>query len=69
MGQLANALNRREEGKLPSQLVSNPRGQYMAQENHPNDIHHEEANAMTTLRSGHVVDNKVGEGKNKESEG
>ncbi len=60
MGQLANALNKREEEKLPSQPVSNPRGQYMAQENQLNTIHHEQANALTTLRSGRVVDNKIG---------
>ena len=68
MGQLANALNKREEGKLPSQPVSNPRGQYMAQENQPNTIHHEQANALTILRSGRVVDNKIGEDNNKEGE-
>jgi hypothetical protein len=32
MGQLANTLNRREEGKLPSQPVMNPKGLYMVDE-------------------------------------
>ncbi|GFZ01221.1 hypothetical protein Acr_14g0008560 [Actinidia rufa] len=39
MGQLANALSRRDEGKLPSQSVANPKGQYEV-----HDIHgHEQA--------------------------
>jgi hypothetical protein len=29
VGPLANALNQRREGKLPSQPVANPKGQYM----------------------------------------
>jgi hypothetical protein len=29
VGQLANALNQRKEGKLPSQPVANPKGHYM----------------------------------------
>jgi uncharacterized coiled-coil protein SlyX len=32
MGQIANTLNRREEGKLPSQPVMNPNGLYMVNE-------------------------------------
>jgi uncharacterized coiled-coil protein SlyX len=32
MGQMANTLNRREEGKLPSQPVINPKGLYMIDE-------------------------------------
>ena len=31
MGQLANSMNKREEGKLPSQVVNNPKGQYQAE--------------------------------------
>jgi hypothetical protein len=31
VGQIANTLNRREEGKLPSQLVLNPKGLYMVE--------------------------------------
>ena len=65
MDQLANALNKREEGKLPSQPMSNPRGQYVAQETR---LNHEQDNALTTLRSGRIIDNKVGEGNNKEGE-
>jgi hypothetical protein len=33
VGQIANSLNRREEGKLPSQLVVNPKGHYMVNGN------------------------------------
>jgi uncharacterized coiled-coil protein SlyX len=29
LGQIANTLNKREDGKLPSQLVANPKGHYM----------------------------------------
>jgi uncharacterized coiled-coil protein SlyX len=32
MGQMANTLNRREEGKLPSQPMMNPKGLYMIDE-------------------------------------
>jgi uncharacterized coiled-coil protein SlyX len=31
MGQMANTLNKREEGTLPSQPVANPNGHYMAE--------------------------------------
>jgi DNA anti-recombination protein RmuC len=32
VGQIANTLNRRKEGKLPSQLVVNPKGHYRVNE-------------------------------------
>ncbi|KAI5676066.1 hypothetical protein M9H77_07016 [Catharanthus roseus] len=50
IGQLANAISRRDEGKLPSHSIENSRGNYYAQ-----------ANAIITLRNGNLVDNKVGE--------
>ncbi|KAI5659770.1 hypothetical protein M9H77_28563 [Catharanthus roseus] len=50
IGQLANTISRRDEGKLPSHLIENPRANY-----------HEQAKAVITLRSGKKVDNKVGE--------
>jgi hypothetical protein len=31
MGQVANTLNGREDGKLPSQLVANPKGHYIVE--------------------------------------
>ncbi|KAI5668810.1 hypothetical protein M9H77_18663 [Catharanthus roseus] len=50
IGQLANAISRRDKGRLPSHLIENPRTNY-----------HEQAKAVITLRSGKEVDNKVGE--------
>ncbi|KAI5673986.1 hypothetical protein M9H77_14350 [Catharanthus roseus] len=41
---------KRDEGKLPSHLIENPRANY-----------HQQAKAIITLRSGKLVDNKVGE--------
>jgi uncharacterized coiled-coil protein SlyX len=32
VGRIANTLNKREEGKLPSQPVVNPKGHYMVNE-------------------------------------
>ncbi|KAI5669013.1 hypothetical protein M9H77_18866 [Catharanthus roseus] len=48
--QLANAISRRDKGKLPSHPIENPRANY-----------HEQAKAVITLRNGKLVDNKVGE--------
>lgn len=48
VGQLSNALNMRDERKLPSQLVVNPRGLYMEKRS---TSHLEEVQAITTLRS------------------
>jgi uncharacterized coiled-coil protein SlyX len=53
--QIANTLNRREEGKLPSQPVVNPKGLYMVNET----SHLEQIQAITTLRSGKLGDNQV----------
>ncbi|KAI5682581.1 hypothetical protein M9H77_03809 [Catharanthus roseus] len=50
IGQLANAISRRYEGKLPSHPIENPRAN-----------HHEQVKAIITLRNGKLVDNKVGE--------
>jgi hypothetical protein len=50
-----NSLNRREKGKLPSQSVVNPKGLYMVNET----SHLEKVQAITTLRSGKLVDNQV----------
>ena len=53
-------MGRRDEGKLPSQPVNNPRGQYGVELSNANDHCHEQAKAVTTLRSGKEVDNQVG---------
>src|SRR3954470_13160468 len=46
VGQLANTMSQRETGRFPSQPEVNPR-------------EHEQAKAITTLRSGRLIDNKV----------
>jgi hypothetical protein len=61
MGQMANTLNRREEGKLPNQPVMNPKGLYMVNK----ETSHQHVQSITTLRSGKLVDNQV---KNKKDE-
>ncbi|KAF7841481.1 uncharacterized protein G2W53_003779 [Senna tora] len=48
VGQLANTIARRDEGKLPSFPMENPRGQ----------TYQEETKAVITLRSGKIIDNK-----------
>jgi hypothetical protein len=53
VGLMANTLNRKEEGKLPSQPVVNPKGLYMVNE----ETSHEHVWSITTLRSGKLVDN------------
>ncbi|KAI5666870.1 hypothetical protein M9H77_16723 [Catharanthus roseus] len=50
IGQLANAISRRDEGKLPSHPIENPKSNY-----------HEQVKAVITLRNGKLIDNKVGE--------
>jgi uncharacterized coiled-coil protein SlyX len=65
MGQLANTLNRREDGKLPSQPVANPKGHYMVNED---TSYHQQVQAITTLRSGRLVDNQVEEQKDEHTE-
>ncbi|KAI5337340.1 hypothetical protein L3X38_016611 [Prunus dulcis] len=49
LGHIATTLNRleREQGQFPSQIEANPRN-------------HEQVQAITTLRSGKVIDNKIG---------
>jgi hypothetical protein len=46
MGQMAKELSERKRGEFPSQTIPNPR-------------RHEQVNAVTSLRSGKVIDNKV----------
>jgi hypothetical protein len=54
VGQMAKEMNERKRGKFPSQTILNPRG-------------HEQVNAMTSLRSGKVIKNKVGAEKEVET--
>ncbi|XP_058217337.1 uncharacterized protein LOC131328408 [Rhododendron vialii] len=58
MGQLANALSRREEGRLPSQPIGNLKGQYAIENAQVNDPYHEQAKAVVTLRNGRVLDTR-----------
>ena len=54
MGQIASSMNRREDRKLPSKTVTNPRGQ-------PKDegFQSEHAHAVTTLQSGRQIGDEV----------
>jgi hypothetical protein len=61
IGQLVNALSQREEGKLPSQPMANPKGHYMIDENASNNSRHEQVQAITKLRSGGIINNQVEE--------
>ncbi|KAF7832178.1 Retrovirus-related Pol polyprotein from transposon 17.6 [Senna tora] len=49
IGQLANSIASRDKGKLPIFPMENPRGR----------TYHEETKAVTTLRSGKLIQNKV----------
>jgi len=68
VGRLANALNKRMEGTLPSQPVVNPKGHCMIDENTASSSKHNQVQAVTVLRSGKIVDNKVEQKKDEESE-
>jgi len=65
-GQLANALNQREEGKLPSQPTPNPKGHYMNDEHASNNSHHEPVQEITNLRNGGIANNHVEEKRTKQ---
>ncbi|XP_058219706.1 uncharacterized protein LOC131330222 [Rhododendron vialii] len=62
VGQLANALNHRDEGRLPSQPVANPRGMHHID----NSQGHEQAKLVVTLRNGRDVETRPEEVKAKE---
>ncbi|XP_057975236.1 uncharacterized protein LOC131162645 [Malania oleifera] len=60
MGQLDTSLSRRDEGKLPSQSLVNPKGQYRVECElvaGPSS-YHKQPQAMTILRSGGEVNNR-----------
>ncbi|KAM7488802.1 hypothetical protein LguiB_026286 [Lonicera macranthoides] len=61
MGQMASQLGEREKGKFPSQPIQNPKGVSSSgsASNPPNAQTHGQVQAITILRSGKVVDNKV----------
>jgi hypothetical protein len=70
IGQLANALNRREEGKLPSQPVANPKGILVIDDSPSSSCNAppEQVQSITTLRSGKIINSKVGEEKKESNE-
>ena len=55
IGQLETAFNRREEDKLSSQSISNPKGQYMAESSTDLETFSEYAKSIMTLRSGKIL--------------
>ena len=57
MGQLATTVAKREKGKFPNQLVSNPKGVHKVGSSSSHQ--HEEAKSIMTLRKGKLFDNKV----------
>ncbi|XP_026378586.1 uncharacterized protein LOC113273028 [Papaver somniferum] len=61
MGQIFDALNEREKGKLPSQPQQNPKSTFQASTSTCNESSQYQVNDITTLRSGKVVDKNVGE--------
>jgi hypothetical protein len=65
VGQIANTLNIREEVRLLSQPVVNPKGLYMVE---GSTSHLEQVQVITTLRNGRLVDNHVEENKEEQLE-
>ena len=55
IGQLATALSKREEGKLPSQPIENSRGQFMIESSYALEIFSENTKLVMTLRNGKVI--------------
>ncbi|KAI5648404.1 hypothetical protein M9H77_34409 [Catharanthus roseus] len=60
IGQLANAISRRDEGKLSESSNRKPRANYHEQAMLESGIY-KQAKALITLRNGKLVDNKAGE--------
>ncbi|XP_052307391.1 uncharacterized protein LOC127905093 [Populus trichocarpa] len=74
---LTQSLSIQEKGKIPAQPMPNPRGQvHMSESSSSEPSNHEQVQAITTLRSGKIVDKAIGfeiprgivEEKSKESE-
>ncbi|XP_058189217.1 uncharacterized protein LOC131306808 [Rhododendron vialii] len=61
VGQIANALSRREEGRLPNQLVQPPKGQFVIHETPP-----AKAKVVMTLRNKREVETQPAKAKSKE---
>ncbi|XP_026452315.1 uncharacterized protein LOC113352748 [Papaver somniferum] len=67
MGQIFDALNEKEKDKLPSHPQQNPESAFQESTSGCNESSHSQVNVVTTLRSGEVVDNNVGEPQSSES--
>ncbi|XP_026378156.1 uncharacterized protein LOC113272548 [Papaver somniferum] len=67
MGQICDALNEREKGKLPSQPQHIQKSAFQASTSACDETSHNQVNVVTTLHSGKVVENNVGVPQSKES--
>ena len=69
MGQIANALIRREDGRLSSQLTVNPKNAFeVGSSSQPHDIYHEQAKVVVTLMNGREVETRPEEPKKDDRE-
>ncbi|KAJ6359540.1 hypothetical protein OIU76_001131, partial [Salix suchowensis] len=60
---LTQSLSIQEKGKIPAQPMPNPRGQMHISESSPSEpSNHEQIQAITTLRSGKIIDKTIGFG-------
>ncbi|KAL9382439.1 hypothetical protein Peur_025474 [Populus x canadensis] len=60
---LTQSLSIQEKGKIPAQPMPNPRGQvHMSESSSSEPSNHEQVQAITTLRSGKIVDKAIGFG-------
>ncbi|XP_034888401.1 uncharacterized protein [Populus alba] len=60
---LTQSLSIQEKGKIPAQPMPNPRGQvHMSESSLSEPSNHEQVQAITTLRSGKIVDKAIGFG-------
>nr|XP_034903990.1 uncharacterized protein LOC118041005 [Populus alba] len=60
---LTQSLSIQEKGKIPAQPMPNPRGQvHMSESSLSEPLNHEQVQAITTLRSGKIIDKAIGFG-------
>ncbi|KAL9371998.1 hypothetical protein Peur_034242 [Populus x canadensis] len=60
---LTQSLSIQEKGKIPAQPMPNPRGQvHMSESSSSEPSNHEQVQAITTLRSGKIIDKAIGFG-------
>ncbi|XP_026416244.1 uncharacterized protein LOC113311649 [Papaver somniferum] len=67
MGQICDALNERQKGKLPSQPQQIQKSAFQESTSTCNESSHSQVNVVTTLRSGKVVDKNLGVSQSSES--